>query len=678
VAKIIIADDDGNLRGTLEEVLADAGYETMSCASGDIALSTFEELVAAGTPPAAMLVDLLLPKVAGFDLMAKVGGPNCPALLIAMSGIFKGGGHQEQAAENGAKRFFEKPFDNDELVSYLDGALAEAGVAIESDVEQMPMPAEGTLLEAPAFHLLWRAEREKHSGVLDLFTEAGRARIFVYRGQATLAQHFSTELNVGFELIRSGSLTPQMYQEATDEAVERGSGISEIIKANGWVRDAELKNAYKALVPKILRRVVALSGNFRWTDTDEFAQHIPAASTKMLKPLLAGIREADPAELAAHVEPRGVLRLAPGDNWRLMLPHLDAACGSDSISRAINGRATITQMLGAARNEQDRAARLKQVFLLMSTQAVHASMEVMKVDAADLALAPEAPAPAAAPEPVAPDPMMAAAPVMSAPTAGGGDEALDAGIEFNAEETDARERIQMKWDMCKGKNYWEVLSVDREASAGDIKKAYFTLAREYHADAFAGMRLGSKQSVLDELFSLISTAYETLTNDDKRGEYEASQSMEEAGMSSDLGALFEAERDFDKGKLLLERGEMLSALKFFEKAITANPANKEWQAHVVFTRWYQGRDPNTAADVSRELELLWKEQENLFDVAYMSGRIAMEAGLLDKANRVFRKILESRPDHALTLRDRRALQKKIDDEVASKKKGGGLLGRLKR
>src|SRR5262249_27572846 len=60
---------------------------------------------------------------------------------------------------------------------------------------------------------------------------------------------------------------------------------------------------------------------------------------------------------------------------------LPEACGSDSLLRAINGRATIAQMLEAASSPTERAARYRQVYLLMSTMAVRASMEVIPMAA---------------------------------------------------------------------------------------------------------------------------------------------------------------------------------------------------------------------------------------------------------------------------------------------------------
>jgi DNA-binding response OmpR family regulator/curved DNA-binding protein CbpA len=671
MAKILIADDDGNFRSTLAEVLGSAGYQAVECQSGDIALSTYEKMAEEGAPPAALLIDLLLPKIAGFDLAGKLNELGNTAPMILMSGIFKGSSHEEQAAELGAKGFFAKPFDNADLLSKIEALLGPGGAVVaEPDVEQRPMPEEGTLLENPVFHLLWRAEREAHSGVLEVFSQEGRGRVFVYRGGATMAQHWRGQMNVGFQLIRDGHLTPEMYQEAVDEACGEARGIHEIIKSKGWVREAEFKAAYKALVPRIISALAPVSGNFRWIATEEFGKLIPAASTRLWDCLLLGVREATPEQLVPHIEPRFPLRLAPGENWPRVRPELEKGCGSDSLARAINGRATISQLVAAARDETDKLMRMRQVFLLMNTQSVMASLEPMKVDMP------------AEPEPAAPAPKPVEETAAPAAAANNGpaeyDASLDDGIDFNAEETDARERIKMMSDMIEGKNLYEILGVQPGAEGGDIKKAYFTLAREYHTDSFSGMRLGAMQPVLDSLFSRIASAYDTLSNDGKRAEYDAGLQMEASGQSTDIGVLMEAERDFSKGRTLLERGEMTSAAKFFEKAVKANPGNIEWASHNLFASWYLRRTADEAISLIAQLEKLWKDNQSQMDILYFAGRLAFEIEDIKKARKYMKKTLNEQPNHQLAQRDLRQVMKKIDDVKAEQKKGQGLLGKLRR
>lgn len=59
-------------------------------------------------------------------------------------------------------------------------------------------------------------------------------------------------------------------------------------------------------------------------------------------------------------------------------------------------------------------------------------------------------------------------------------------------------------------NYYKILGISQDASVDDIKQAYKTLARKYHPD-----RGGNKEE-----FQKIQEAYETLSNQDKKHQYD--------------------------------------------------------------------------------------------------------------------------------------------------------------
>ncbi|XP_028780156.1 uncharacterized protein LOC114736481 [Neltuma alba] len=64
-------------------------------------------------------------------------------------------------------------------------------------------------------------------------------------------------------------------------------------------------------------------------------------------------------------------------------------------------------------------------------------------------------------------------------------------------------------------NHYVVLGLDQTATAADIKRAYRLLARKYHPDV-------SKDSQAAELFKSIRQAYEVLSNEVTRNEYDRS------------------------------------------------------------------------------------------------------------------------------------------------------------
>jgi molecular chaperone DnaJ len=66
---------------------------------------------------------------------------------------------------------------------------------------------------------------------------------------------------------------------------------------------------------------------------------------------------------------------------------------------------------------------------------------------------------------------------------------------------------------------YEVLGVPKDAGADQIKKAYRMLAREHHPDANPG------DKAAEERFKEISHAHDVLSDEKKRGEYDASRTM---------------------------------------------------------------------------------------------------------------------------------------------------------
>ncbi len=63
------------------------------------------------------------------------------------------------------------------------------------------------------------------------------------------------------------------------------------------------------------------------------------------------------------------------------------------------------------------------------------------------------------------------------------------------------------------KDYYEILGLESTASTDDVKKAYRNLAKKYHPDV-------NKSASSEEIFKLISEAYEILSDQGKRTRYD--------------------------------------------------------------------------------------------------------------------------------------------------------------
>ena len=256
------------------------------------------------------------------------------------------------------------------------------------------------------------------------------------------------------------------------------------------------------------------------------------------------------------------------------------------------------------------------------------------------------------------------------------DESADEGVMFTPEEEDARRRIAEKFEDIVGKEFFVILGVKRGTDAAGIKKAYFALAKEFHTDAFAGLNLGTAQKKLDHVFQTIQTAHATLTDTGKRGEYEARLSFEETGGSTDVAAILQAETDLHKAKLLVDRGELGSALKVLEKVVAVMPKNDEVLGYQRYCLWYQTKNPSNAQETVKALEVHWKAAPGALTLKEFQGWIWMEVGELKAARMAFKKVLELDPKHPGATRGNRQLQRKTEEE--EKKSSSGLSKFLKR
>ena len=97
------------------------------------------------------------------------------------------------------------------------------------------------------------------------------------------------------------------------------------------------------------------------------------------------------------------------------------------------------------------------------------------------------------------------------------------------------------------KDYYKSLGVPKNATAPEIKKAYRKLARQYHPDA------NKNDAKAEEKFKEISEAYDVLSDEKRRKEYDEARSLFGGGgfrMPSGAGPGGQGGFTFDIGDIL--------------------------------------------------------------------------------------------------------------------------------
>lgn len=92
--------------------------------------------------------------------------------------------------------------------------------------------------------------------------------------------------------------------------------------------------------------------------------------------------------------------------------------------------------------------------------------------------------------------------------------------EVDIDETARRKILAIHRDLARLDHY-ALLGVDRTADRKAIKSAYYDAAALFHPDCYFRKRLGSFKPRLEGIFSRITVAHDTLSDSDKREEYDA-------------------------------------------------------------------------------------------------------------------------------------------------------------
>jgi two-component system, OmpR family, KDP operon response regulator KdpE len=148
--RILVCDDEMQIRRALRVVLKDAGFEVTETADAQEALDAVSV-----RPPDAAIIDLLLPDGDGIEVCRSIRSwSEMPILVLSAVGEED---QKVRALEAGADDYVTKPFGPRELVARLKAALRRAG-----DDADEPAVTAGDLRIDLAAHTVRRNGEEVH------------------------------------------------------------------------------------------------------------------------------------------------------------------------------------------------------------------------------------------------------------------------------------------------------------------------------------------------------------------------------------------------------------------------------------------------------------------------------------------------------------------------------------
>ena len=248
--RVVVVDDEPEIRLLLERTLTGKGYAVETAADGEEALALITS-----HPPDLVLLDAMLPRIHGFEVCRKLRSDRRTRLVpvIIMTAVYRGWRFAQDARETyGAEDYIEKPFHIGDLMRRIEQVVelsATRGHALLPSAE--PQIAIGKELLAAGKHDEAVAAFEEAIGVDPFAAEAHLmlAKALRARGEdfrAMTAYERAVELRPGaLSALRSlaALYTEKGFRRKAAETLERALAAAP---------DPALREAVKADLLKLL------------------------------------------------------------------------------------------------------------------------------------------------------------------------------------------------------------------------------------------------------------------------------------------------------------------------------------------------------------------------------------------------------------------------------------------
>jgi tetratricopeptide (TPR) repeat protein len=258
--------------------------------------------------------------------------------------------------------------------------------------------------------------------------------------------------------------------------------------------------------------------------------------------------------------------------------------------------------------------------------------------------------------------------------------------EMTADQQAERREIVELFQSLPRRNHYEVLGLERECSATDIKRAHVALVKRYHPDTRRDAHLADLHDVLEAIFIRVGEAWEVLGNEKSRAAYEArlgpivrpaaaapatppepGRDETPPGPEDAPAKYVSPEQTLHQARELLGRARYWDAIQMLETAVPhLQPQRHQHRGRILLAQAY-AHNPKWVHRAVETLQAVVGEDPANVEAYYELGRLYKEGGLTARSQAAFRRVLELRPGH-----------KKAAAELEAQERaaGGGLLRRL--
>ena len=192
---------------------------------------------------------------------------------------------------------------------------------------------------------------------------------------------------------------------------------------------------------------------------------------------------------------------------------------------------------------------------------------------------------------------------------------------------------------CESLGYYNVLGIRDHASGAELKSAYYKAAKKYHPDMHFHLADNTLKDKLGDIFSYVYEAYSTLSDPQKKSEYNKMITVKPAKLAA---VQDRARAAFEEGKNHLKKKNYEDAERLFGEAVyfDATTAEHHYYYGLTLTRVNKFKGAEKAFERARKLEPHNADYLSELGFAYLA------LGFPTRAKGFFEKALSISPDNA--------------------------------
>ncbi len=220
----------------------------------------------------------------------------------------------------------------------------------------------------------------------------------------------------------------------------------------------------------------------------------------------------------------------------------------------------------------------------------------------------------------------------------------------------------------KRADHYTLLGIKIDATPEEIRKAYFSLARQLHPDRLSALDIADETKEAQRLFAEVNTAFGILSDPVRRQDYtsilrrggEAAVAAEQARAEEMALRILDAEEAFRRGEAALRRDQLSVALQEFTHALQLNPEEVDYVAAHAWAEFCASPDKVQIAQKTRTtLDRAITTSPRSVTPRFYAGRVERMLGRDGDALRHFQDVLRLEPHHREATTEARVIEQRL-------------------